>query len=345
MAAARLLAFLGRPFVAYNAALERQPLLTKSATSGIMYAAGDAIAQYGEHYHANAALPVERRAAFAFDYRRLGVFLVWGGVVAGPLYTVWFGFLDNLPVTLYRLRQNRNRLQILRAYATLKRAGIDVKFSESQIPDAARFSKYSEKVVKIAADQLIFSSLYTLAFFVGIGMGNGAVERWVAERRALAFDEVQHELEDKLKLKLTKPDLQLEKDLLRLKSRLQGGGGGREEAAAIERLLGVLEEQRKAKLTLVPSWPDIWHSTWAHTREVYWPTYFADCLVWPFLQGAAAPRARPRACAAHPCRCACARGGRVHAHRPPPPPPLPAPLRALQPSTSRTYRCGTRCST
>lgn len=252
-----------------------------------MYAAGDAVAQVGEHYNTEKDKPLDKRKPLEWNYKRLGVFLVYGTVIAGPLYHVWFSALDTLPSALWRLRQNRNRLQILRAYATLKRAGIEVKLNPEHIPDPSRTSKYLEKAAKIAADQLVFSSAYTLLFFLAIGMANGGVDKLEAERRASAFDEVQHELEDRLKLKLAKPDKQLERDLLRLKSRLQGAGAGKgEEAAAVERLLVVLEEQRAAKMTQVPSWGDLWASTWAHTREVYVPTYLADCLVWPFLQGA-----------------------------------------------------------
>lgn len=262
---------MSRPFAKYNELLERNPLVTKSVTSGVMYAAGDAIAQYGEHWHANKEKPENERSKFHMNWQRAGVFLFYGTVIGGPCYHYWFGWLDQLPTAMWRLRQNRQRLQILRAYAVLKRAGIEVKLNPDAIPDAARFSKYAEKAAKILADQLIFSSLYTLIFFLSVGMMNGGVDKLGAERKAEAYEDVQHELEERVKLKITKPERALERDLLRLKSRL----GGEEES--ITRLLAVLEEQKRAKAQQVPTWDSIWHSTWEHTKEVYVTTYLADC--------------------------------------------------------------------
>jgi hypothetical protein len=414
MAAARVLAVAVRPFQVYNALLERRPLTTKSLTSGLMYAAGDGFAQYGEHWHAHKDAPEGERPRFAMNWKRLGVFAVYGTVIAGPLYHFWFGWLDTLPTAMWRLRQNRQRLHILRAYAVLKRAGIKVDLNPDAIPDAARFSKYAEKAAKIAADQLIFSSAYTLIFFLGVGMMNGGVERHEAEQRAVAYADVQHELEERVRVKITKPERSLERDLLRLKSRL----GGEDEQEAIERLLGVLEEQKRAKAQQVPSWEDVWHATWAHTKDVYVTTYIADCgaclcvvrarqlllaglrcvpccapccrpggarrsgcrdttaaapereglclssslsptlplppcrlprpsraVVWPFLQGA-----RRRRRVALFCRRHRQRVGDCRAPFLTPPLPLLLPLPPTtssppQPSTSRTYRCGTRCST
>jgi len=31
-------------------------------------------------------------------------------------------------------------------------------------------------------------------------------------------------------------------------------------------------------------WSEIWQRTWQHTKEVYWETYVADCIIWPPLQ-------------------------------------------------------------
>ena len=84
----RLTALLVRPFTAYNSALERSPLSTKSVTSGVMYCAGDALAQYGEHWsrhHSGAGSGGDKREAprFKLNYARLGVFLVYGTVRGG----------------------------------------------------------------------------------------------------------------------------------------------------------------------------------------------------------------------------------------------------------------------
>lgn len=56
-----------------------------------------------------------------------------------------------------------------------------------------------------------------------------------------------------------------------------------EAAAALDRLLTLLhEEEGRPELNL--SWRTIWVRTWEHTKDVYWETFVADCLVWPPLQ-------------------------------------------------------------
>lgn len=84
MAWQRIAQVLSRPFIRYNEALERSPLVTKSVTSGVMYAAGDAIAQYGEHWHANKERPEGEQARFRMNWQRVGVFAFYGTVIGGP---------------------------------------------------------------------------------------------------------------------------------------------------------------------------------------------------------------------------------------------------------------------
>jgi len=225
--------FAARPFVYYGELLERYPYSTKSFTSGIMYAAGDLLAQSGENYHkqmqqqqhsvvctkgecdsANTSSSSMAAAAAAttttatttttttatteakdaaqtndqhtapssllevLDGKRAGVFFLFGLVVSGPVMSLWFGFLNELPSTLWRLRQARQSNEILKAYFLLKHYGIDVKLDLAKVPKAAKLSKFYAKAVKILADQLVFSSLYTLIFFLSIGMMNGAVKMY-----------------------------------------------------------------------------------------------------------------------------------------------------------------------
>lgn len=57
---------------------------------------------------------------------------------------------------------------------------------------------------------------------------------------------------------------------------------------SIDRILNLL----KAEEALISqelnngslSWKNIFDNTWHHTKEVYVPTYLADCVVWPGLQ-------------------------------------------------------------
>jgi hypothetical protein len=107
MAAAQaggVLALLMRPLHKYNSVLERHPLVTKSVTSGVMYAAGDVLAQRIEQQQAAAAagsaghdagrgstaagagtvtVPAGAHAAFKVDWYRTAVFFAFGTFIAG----------------------------------------------------------------------------------------------------------------------------------------------------------------------------------------------------------------------------------------------------------------------
>lgn len=172
----------------YNDLLERSPVSTKSVTSGVMYAGGDAIAQYVEHYKANENKTKEEQTTFTFDKKRLAVFFIYGTCVAGPVYHYWFNYLNELPQVLWRLKQSRQRGKILRAYAYLRSHNIEVKLDLSKLPVAPPLAKWKNKAYKIAADQLIFSSLYTLAFFMGIGVLSGGLDRLEIRLKEFAID-------------------------------------------------------------------------------------------------------------------------------------------------------------
>jgi hypothetical protein len=280
-ASSALFSLLSRPFVAYNALLEKQPFVTKSVTSGVMYAAGDAVAQVGESRLANEARAKagERATLFALNWQRAGVFLVYGTVIAGPLYHTWFGSLDLLPGALLRLRQHQSRTEIMRAYATLRRHGIEVSMKLDALPVVRPWTKTGEKVIKILADQLIFSSFYTLVFFMGIGLAQGAVEKISADARGHSLEQASEVIRRRYGGAEKKDDSASSKrNLLRIKSLLAQSDI---EDDSIDRVLALLaEEERKTHI----EWRTIAESTWAHTKEVYWPTYAADCVVWPGLQ-------------------------------------------------------------
>lgn len=164
--------FASRPFVFYGELLERYPYTTKSFTSGIMYAAGDLLAQSGENYHKQQQQQLQQRHQHddvaicsangeddsvgeksaqttagkesqppsssstildVLDGKRAGVFFLFGLCVSGPVMSLWFGFLNELPSTLWRLRQARQSSEILKAYFVLKHHGIDVKLDLAKV--------------------------------------------------------------------------------------------------------------------------------------------------------------------------------------------------------------------
>lgn len=280
MAGAYILSRLSAPIIRYNRLLESHPLTTKSVTSGVMYAAGDLFAQFGEHYVASKASPPSSPPpAFSLSWKRLGVFFVYGTLIAGPLYHAWFGYLDTLPGIMFRLRSSRVRREILSAYALLKRHGIEVHMKPEALPSAKPFSKWTEKAVKIGMDQFVFSSSYTLLFFVCVGMMTGGVDKYVAENRRHNVEEVQALVQSKYRAS----SRELHRDLMQLKEKLRSGGDGGEEEdhESIDRVLELLKAEQEAT---VLTWGQIWDRTWSHTREVYWTTYLFDCLFWPGIQ-------------------------------------------------------------
>ena len=166
------------PFVYYNGLLERRPVFTKCITSGIMYGGGDIIAQYTETYNLNRQRPdgtPEHHTVI--NKTRVLIFFLFGSTIAGVAYNYWFNYLNELPQLLWRMKQTRHRGKILRAYAYLKAHGIDVKLDLAKLPHAAPLTKWKSKAAKILADQLIFSSTYTLVFFMSIGVLQGTADR------------------------------------------------------------------------------------------------------------------------------------------------------------------------
>lgn len=242
----------GSAWRVYSNLLERRPLVTKSVTSGVTYALGDLLAQVIEH---RSEAP--RRPAFSLDWTRASIFFVYGTMVAGPLYHVWFARLDKLPIMMFQLRQHRARSDIMRAWRTLQRHGIKVELSMDKLPLARPFSKAMERGAKIVADQLVFSSLYTVVFFTCIGTATGAVDRWRARAAVLALEE-----------RVRRADAD---------ARAAGeGAGGAAAKAAAAATRAQLEEERVRAGAL--SWTRIGSDTLAHTRSAFWETYLLDCV-------------------------------------------------------------------
>ena len=73
---------LAAPAIWYNTQLNKRPLLVKSITSGFMYGAGDACAQVAENYAENKKPGAEKKA-LRLNWRRIGVFFVFGTVIGG----------------------------------------------------------------------------------------------------------------------------------------------------------------------------------------------------------------------------------------------------------------------
>lgn len=74
------------PWEKYNEWLETNPLLTKAATSAVIVAAGDVLAQ----------VAFDEATLQSFNWRRLAVMTTMGGCVIGPTLHFWYGALGSM---------------------------------------------------------------------------------------------------------------------------------------------------------------------------------------------------------------------------------------------------------
>jgi hypothetical protein len=148
--------------------LNNNPLLVKSITGGVMYGIGDTIAQNIEMYQGKRD---------KIDWKRLGVFTLFGGVFSGPIYHFWFNGLDRLPYRLMFARRFMEQRRVNSLIEVAKKHGIDVGELKIEPRKLSSVAYYSSKIL---ADQLIFSSLYTAFVFMMVGLMNGKTieEAW-----------------------------------------------------------------------------------------------------------------------------------------------------------------------
>jgi hypothetical protein len=72
-----------RILLKYTEFLHSWPYLSQSVTAGTMWFAGDLISQ-----------KLTKNQEDAYDWKRAGVMTAFGLFLAGPLYTFWYGLLD-----------------------------------------------------------------------------------------------------------------------------------------------------------------------------------------------------------------------------------------------------------
>eukprot|EP00026_Physarum_polycephalum_P010458 Phypoly_transcript_10622.p1 GENE.Phypoly_transcript_10622~~Phypoly_transcript_10622.p1 ORF type:complete len:306 (+),score=58.29 Phypoly_transcript_10622:35-919(+) len=249
----------------YNGWLTRQPIKTKSITSGIMYGLGDVFAQVAVSYKDDTPLKL--------DWKRIGVITFFGTFMSGPLYHYWFAYLDVLPLRMLQMRKNKQKWEILRAYNTLKQFNIPV--GEPILPKVKPFHKYTVKAAKILADQLIFSSLYTGFFFIAIGTMNGiaGVEKTHGPPKTEGEEIVDHQVEELAKQIPTSVEKEeVIKSLRAIRTE--------HNAAALDDLIQKLESGGEDGLQVMKHFK----AAWEHTKEVYLLTYAVDWCAWPLLQ-------------------------------------------------------------
>eukprot|EP01113_Clastostelium_recurvatum_P002551 TRINITY_DN11075_c0_g1_i1.p1 TRINITY_DN11075_c0_g1~~TRINITY_DN11075_c0_g1_i1.p1 ORF type:complete len:308 (-),score=53.55 TRINITY_DN11075_c0_g1_i1:33-956(-) len=257
---------------AYNQALLSRPILTKSLTSGFMYASGDILCQAGLSFQ-------KKEEHFVVDWKRAAVMGFFGTFISGPMYHYWFAYLNTLPIRMLEIRKHRQRFKILRAYSVLKK--YNIKVGQFVLPEAIPYSDRIVKTSKIILDQLVFSTVYTGAFFMGVGILNGIAG--VDSGEHVAPREVPHPAlasipeassiptQTVVTTKRNPETIALLYSLHSMKTD--------QNKEIVERVMQELEAQPEPVHldTLIKD-------AWEHTKNVYWQTYIADCIVWPPLQ-------------------------------------------------------------
>lgn len=102
----------------YSFLLEKYPIPTKCVSTGLLFAAGDLVAQYGEQKHVDAAVSndhdtiITKRNMFELDTIRFTSFFLFGSVVGGPAFHFWYNWLSGLPAIVRKLPMGRAFLNI-----------------------------------------------------------------------------------------------------------------------------------------------------------------------------------------------------------------------------------------
>ena len=78
----------------YNTFMQVRPLLGVCMSPGVCYGAGDYLAQHIEKSQGKRNIT---------DVRRFLGFTAFGGVLAGPIYHMWFNKLKNVPSLIEKL--------------------------------------------------------------------------------------------------------------------------------------------------------------------------------------------------------------------------------------------------
>ncbi|EAW10974.1 Mpv17/PMP22 family protein [Aspergillus clavatus NRRL 1] len=77
----------------YQAKLAKQPILTSSITSALLFGCGDVLAQQA----------VDRKGFEKHDFARTGRMALYGGAIFGPAATTWYAFLQrNVALKSYK---------------------------------------------------------------------------------------------------------------------------------------------------------------------------------------------------------------------------------------------------
>ncbi|KCV73312.1 hypothetical protein H696_00853 [Fonticula alba] len=170
---------LQRTMQSYAEANAQHPLLVKALTSGVMFGAGDCIAQ--------TLVPPPKGDPQVYDWRRTLAFASFGLLLAGPTFHVWYGRLDHLPKAIARVR-NAATLRAPAGAVTATTAGpsggslLAARMSLLRQPASpAEVAAVPTRYViatKVACDQLIFAPVFlpVFVFYTGAFRGGSVAD-------------------------------------------------------------------------------------------------------------------------------------------------------------------------
>ncbi len=159
----------------YNKVLEKKPLTVTSITSGVCYGAGDILAQ---------KIEIKQGKRESYDKHRIAVFTLFGTLMGGPIYYLWFRKIDKMPLLVERIvKWNQQRYltnefrKQLHQYT--KNGTIDqMSMKNFRVQFRDTFDTIEKPIIrsktilvsKIYADQFIFSVLYPVFFMFTTGV-------------------------------------------------------------------------------------------------------------------------------------------------------------------------------
>ncbi len=166
---------MSRILLAYNNALQAKPLLVTSLSTGVCYGVGDCIAQ---------SIEKKQGKRESYDFRRLGVFTLFGTIAGGPIYYAWFSKIHNMPIFVENVVKWNQKRILTRKFKDELGKHItgntinDLSMKTFRVSYKSHFDTIEKPLIrsktilvaKIYADQFIFSVLYPIFFMLTTGV-------------------------------------------------------------------------------------------------------------------------------------------------------------------------------
>ena len=165
----------------YNGVLHRHKYPVQIATGGLLWLAGDILAQGAS----SLAQPADNDAPFRVDWQRTGRMTLYGVCISAPAYAFWYSFLDRASHRLFRhppapLRLPANAL----ARRLVRRLPPAMTTSVDGVAHLSPLTVRTWNIIgfKLLADGLLFDPLYLSLFFTATGLLEGRTPPEIAHK-------------------------------------------------------------------------------------------------------------------------------------------------------------------